>query len=99
MKKPTKSLNLVGFVTICISTGGERGKLIFHNFKLYLLCFQLLANILFHCFIYFCVNIVILKSLENISNFNTFRGIKYIVFYSINPVCIYIKLFANGFDL
>ena len=24
-KKPTKSLNLVGFVTICISTGGERG--------------------------------------------------------------------------
>ena|GEM_PF-5016054 len=25
MKKPTKLLNLVGFVTICISTGGERG--------------------------------------------------------------------------
>lgn len=24
MRKPTKSLNLVGFVTICISTGGEK---------------------------------------------------------------------------
>ena len=24
-KKPTKSLNLVGFITFCISTGGERG--------------------------------------------------------------------------
>ena len=25
MKKPTKLLNLVGFSTVCISTGGERG--------------------------------------------------------------------------
>jgi len=24
-KKPTKSLNLVGFVTICFPAGGERG--------------------------------------------------------------------------
>lgn len=24
-KKPTKSLNLVGFSTVCISTGGGRG--------------------------------------------------------------------------
>lgn len=32
-KKPTKSLNLVGFVTICISTGGERGTTTLQNPK------------------------------------------------------------------
>lgn len=30
MKKPTKLLNLVGFSTVCISTGGERGSRTFN---------------------------------------------------------------------
>ena len=33
MKKPTKLLNLVGFSTVCISTGGERGTTIYQIFK------------------------------------------------------------------
>jgi hypothetical protein len=35
MKKPTKLLNLVGFSTVCISTGGERGTTTFQTPKKY----------------------------------------------------------------